>query len=290
MRGNNLMKNRVLHSVAATLLTASLSAALAQSPITPTYYNFNTPVLQHGESVYGTLTEEDGQNFKDGSRVHVYFFSGEEGDEINVSVGSNDFDTWLTVYDPAGNVLDYNDDTWHTAFPMDWMSALDLVLPDTGRYTVIVTAYSAHGLGDYELLLTRTDKELPYSNLGRTSEEETLTVGSSIKVQLDESLPMAGEGYDGPSRLYNLEMDQDLLVMIDAAGTDVDAVLVLYDSAGVIIDWNDTVYDPEDVDNYWPARLTLPLSAGSYQLLVGGYASYDVGPVNLTITGYQPID
>lgn len=283
------MKNRVMQPVLATLLALSFSAALGQSLIAPVYYNFGTPVLQSGEAVTGTLTEDDGQNFKDGTRVHVYFFTGSEGEEINVSLGSDDFDTWLTVYAPDGTVLDYNDDAWDAPLAMTWQSSLDLILPVTGRYTVIVTAYAAPGLGDYELLLTEFEEDLPYSNLGRAKEPETLTVGSLLKVQLDESLPVTGEGYDGPSRLYDLHVDQDLLVMIEATGSEVDAVLLLYDTAGNIIDWNDTTFDPQDAENYWPARLIVPLSAGDYQLLLGSYASYDAGNVSLSITGYEPI-
>lgn len=283
------MKIRVLLPVAATLLAASLSAALGQGPIAPVYYNFNTPVLQAGETVTGTLSQEDGQNFKDGTRVHVWYFTGGEGEQVNLSVGSDDFDTWLTVYAPDGSILDWNDDSWNATFPLYWESSLDLELPADGRYTAIVTSYSAQGLGDYALLLTRIEPDEPYNQLGRIKEDEVLTVGSSHKVQLDESLPVTGEGYDGPSRLYDLHVAEDMLVMIEASGTDVDAVLMLYDGADNIIDWNDTVYDPQNPDNYWPARLTLPLTAGDYQLLVGGYASYDIGNVTLTITGYQPL-
>lgn len=284
------MNIRVLQPAAAALLAVGLSAAFAQPLNAPTIYNFNTPVLQPGESVFGTLSEADGQNFKDGTRVHVYFFTGEEGEAVSLTLGSDEFDTWLTVYAPDGSILDYNDDSWLASFPMTWQSALDLTLPESGRYTAVVTAYSASDLGDYELLLTSAGTEEPYANLGRVTEEETLTVGSSLTVHLDPSLPITGEGYDGPSRLYDLHVDQDLVVMVHASGEGVDAVLMLYDAEGNFIDFNDTiVYDSSNPENYWPARLTLPLTAGDYQLMVGGYSSYDVGDVNLTITGYVPL-
>ena len=119
-----MMKNRVLQPVAAALLAAGLSMALGQAPIAPVYYNFNTPVLQSGEAVSGTLTVEDGQNFKDGSRVHVYFFTGAEGEEVNLALGSNDFDTWLTLYAPDGSIVDWNDDSWDSPLAMTWLSRL----------------------------------------------------------------------------------------------------------------------------------------------------------------------
>ena len=284
------MKIRILHPAAAALLTLGLSAAFAQPLNAPTIYNFSTPVLQPGEPVHGMLTEADGQNFKDGSRVHVFFFTGEQGETVSLTLGSNEFDTWLTVYAPDGSLLDYNDDSWAGSFPTAWQSALDLTLPEAGRYTAVVTAYSADGLGDYELVLSSAGTGSEYGGLGRAKEAETLTVGSSLTVHLDPSLPITGEGYDGPGRLYDLHVDQDLLVMIRAYGEGVDAVLMLYDAEGNFIDFNDTIsYDPSNPENYWPARLTLPLTAGDYQLLVGGYSSYDIGDVNLAITGYVPL-
>lgn len=274
----------------AILLAAALPAALAQRLLPPAYYNFSTPVLEHGETVTGTLSESDGQNFKDGTRVHVYFLDGEQGEEISLALASDDFDTWLTVYDPDAQILDWNDDDWYFDQSATWQSALQLALPETGRYTVIVTAYSERDMGDYELLLTRHAQEPAHVSLVRNAEPELLTPGSQLTVTLDSDLPELGEGYFGPSRLYNLSVAEDMIVMISADGEELDAVLILYNELGTVIDWNDTVFNHEDVDNYWPARLLVLLEAGDYQLAVGGYEEYDLGQLQLTVTGYTAVD
>lgn len=275
----------------AVLLTISLAAspALAQRLIPPTYYSFSTPVLQPGETAYGTLTDTDGQNFKDGTRLHVYFFDGAAGDEVQLQLNSQDFDTWLTVYTPDGVLYDWNDDDWDGSAEYFFSSGLYMTLPQDGRYFAIVTGYSASDLGDYELTYSVADAAA-FQNPLDPANSTRIELGESYDVVLEEGMPITGEGYFGPSQLFELVLEEDTLVVFESNSETVDSVLMLFAEDGTLHGWNDTAFDPAVPDAYLDSRLLLQLNAGRWYLVLGGYAEYDIGDVTLTVTGYLPID
>lgn len=275
----------------AVLLTIALvaSPAIAQRLVPPTYYAFNTPVLQPGETVTGTLTDTDGQNFKDGTRVHVYFFDGKAGDEVQLQLNSQEFDTWLTVYTPDGAILDWNDDDWDGSPEYFFSSGLYMYLPQDGRYFAVVTAYSAEDLGSYELTYS-VGSPTPVQNPLDPSASKRIELGGTYEVTLAEGMPTTGEGYFGPSELFELVLEEDTLVVFDSSSDYVDSVLLLFSEDGTLHGWNDTAFDPAFPDAYLASRLLIELTAGRWYLIVGGYADYDIGDVTLTVTGYQPIN
>jgi hypothetical protein len=105
------------------------------------------------------------------SERDYYSFTAQAGTLISLQAMSvvlnrpqGAFDTTLTVYDSAGNVIAYNDDSFQDTDS----TIIDLTLPTTGTYYVEVTPYSAPGepsrqTGAYELFMDTfaTDEDPP---------------------------------------------------------------------------------------------------------------------------------
>lgn len=104
--------------------------------------------LGMGTELQGYLGDED-TVLEVGNRAQAWTFSGQAGDEVVLVLTSDDFDAILYVAGPGlGDPLS-NDDGGPGLG-----SRLELRLPETGTYTVVVGALS-EGTGGYQLLLVR---------------------------------------------------------------------------------------------------------------------------------------
>lgn len=98
----------------------------------------------------GVLEEGDEIVPNDGSFYDSFPLEGSAGDSFSISLESQDFDTFLAVMDPEGNIIEKNDDIDDQTSN----SRLEITLPDTGSYSVIVNAYDEGGKGKYTLKVT----------------------------------------------------------------------------------------------------------------------------------------
>lgn len=99
----------------------------------------------------GALEDGDSVLESDGSLYDVYTFEGETGQSVTVNLSSSEFDTYLLVIDPAGQLLDQNDD----AAQDDMNSSVTVTLPSDGTYTVVSNGFDSESRGGYavEVLL-----------------------------------------------------------------------------------------------------------------------------------------
>jgi serine protease Do len=68
---------------------------------------------------------------------------------VTINLASPDFDTYVALLDPNGQLIGENDD----ASQSDPTSQLSITLPRTGVYRVIVNAYDRRGRGRYLLTI-----------------------------------------------------------------------------------------------------------------------------------------
>lgn len=101
--------------------------------------------LPVGSSVRSALDDRDGRR-EAGQYRDLYVFEGAGGDGVSVVMTSDDFDTYVEVVTPSGEIID-NDD-WEGSTRE---SRVDLVLPESGRYRLVATSYRAGDTGEYEL-------------------------------------------------------------------------------------------------------------------------------------------
>ncbi len=85
---------------------------------------------------------------RDGSAFDDYYFRGQAGQRVVINLDSPDFDSYLVLVDPDGNVLESNDDRTEG----NTNSTVRATLPKDGAYRVIINAYRAGQLGRYQVV------------------------------------------------------------------------------------------------------------------------------------------
>ncbi len=246
--------NRLL----VTLLALVLGSALAQR--VPHFLWINTPLLTPGAVMEGVLDERDGQNFKDGSRLEVYRINGEAGALLELRASSLQFDTYLTLYGPGGQLVAYNDDHGNTTD-----SAIIAVLPETGRYLLVVSGFSEIDLGAYTVSMA----VLTPSGGGE------LTVPVSVSGVLSPADP-AFEG--AHYHRYTFVIAAPTAIVIDLMSSSFDSYLYLLNEQGNVVAENDD--GPFGLD----AQLDVELPAGRYELIVTTFGPGEVGAYTLRLT------
>lgn len=83
----------------------------------------------------------------DGSLYQEHSFYGEAGQQVTVTMESDDFDTYLILIGPNEQVIEQNDDIG----PSNFNSAITVTLPTTGTYRAIANAYDSTGRGRYSI-------------------------------------------------------------------------------------------------------------------------------------------
>ena len=83
----------------------------------------------------------------DGSLYQEHSFHGEAGQQVTVTMESDEFDTYLILVGPDEQVIEQNDDIG----PSNFNSAITVTLPTTGTYRAIANAYDSTGRGRYSI-------------------------------------------------------------------------------------------------------------------------------------------
>lgn len=230
----------------------------------PHYLTVTAPLLEAGVPYSSSLDEDDGQNFKDGSRLEILQIFGFAGDIVELTVTS-DFDSYLSVYDANDTLLTSDDDS---AGDMD--AALTVTLPETSLYRVIVSGFSAFDIGSYQVTYTTLDS----SNL---RDGGMLMLPDSLQGFLDSSDDYDVDGsryFDS----YELVIDNPQNVTIDLFSTMFDTYLYIVDENDVIVAENDDGAISTD------AQLVISMAAGSYEVIVTSFGFEATGLYTLELT------
>lgn len=119
------------------------------------------------------LESNDG-TLQDGSRYDTHQFAGVEGQNVTVSLESDEFDPYLILEDPDGNRIGEHDDIDLDNGNLNALIAMSL--ESNGMYTVYTNSYDNTGFGTYTLLVSSamrspqpiTDRAADCGNGGRT--------------------------------------------------------------------------------------------------------------------------
>ena len=96
----------------------------------------------------GVLNRQTGRVLEsDGSLYIPFTFQGQQGQSVTIDLTSPDFDTFLALLDPSGQLVDKNDDLSEN----NTNSRLVVTLPATGTYQIIVNAFDRNGQGRFTL-------------------------------------------------------------------------------------------------------------------------------------------
>ncbi len=217
--------------------------------------------IEIGGSVEGSLTEDDGKG-AGGSTADVYRFSGQEGQRIRIDMASDEFDTYVELFD-AGQVSLAEDDDGAEGTN----SRLVFTLPRTGAYFIEARAFT-DSTGRYSLSVTEVEPE---------KAPEALPFGSTIQGEISETDPTDGEdrGYDAftfrgvaGQRVQAIMRsgDFDTYLQIGRAGTEFSALASDDDGLGEGTDSRLSYTLPEDGDYVLRASPLGSDSKGLYAL------------------------
>jgi hypothetical protein len=188
--------------------------------------------------------------------VDRYAFQGITGNNAVINLRSADFDTYLRVTSPGGEVF-VNDD-YEGSYSQ---SLLNLVLTESGQYTVEVTSYGSDVTGAYTLEMR--------SNVGSA----TVNLDYSGTLAANDEVFSTGEYFD----TYTFEGSPGQTVVLDLASDDFDTYLVLEAPDG-----EREVND--DSDSAYHSQITRQLSAlGTYTVRVTSYSAGETGSYTLAI-------
>lgn len=104
-----------------------------------------------GETKTGALTSDDPQ-LDEGEHYHAYTFFGTAGDRIVVSLRSSAFDSYLAMVTSTSEWEEQDDDGGGGS-----SARLDVTLPHTGGYVILVTSYEGGETGAYTLSVRAHD-------------------------------------------------------------------------------------------------------------------------------------
>ena len=154
------------------------SLSLARGPELPA-----AQAIEIGGAVDGSLAEGDGKG-ADGATADVFRFSGREGQRIRVDMSSEEFDTYVELFDANHTSLAEDDD----GAPEGTDSRLTFTLPRTGVYFIEARAFT-EATGRYALSIAEVEAE---------KAPETLAFGSTIQGEISEADPTDSEdrGFD----------------------------------------------------------------------------------------------
>jgi serine protease Do len=131
--------------------TGSYTLRASTSGSTPSPTTSPTPPPTSGRAILqeqGVLNRQTGRVLEsDGSLYIPFTFQGQQGQSVTIDLTSPDFDTFLALLDPSGQLVDKNDDLSDN----DTNSRLVVTLPATGTYQVIVNAFDRNGQGRFTL-------------------------------------------------------------------------------------------------------------------------------------------
>jgi hypothetical protein len=144
-------------AVASSYAAGATGAYEIMLEVLPTGSSDEARVLRPGSSASGNLVGAD-PTLSDGSHYHTWTLQGQAGDQVSVSLSSDDFDTYLIVR-LGDEVLGSNDDADGTN------SRVDVTLPSTGAYTVVATSFRGGDTGAYTLS-AQADSRTPFTGFG----------------------------------------------------------------------------------------------------------------------------
>lgn len=234
-QGNNLSALGVLNSINAR-----------QQPVV------SAPLIENFSEL-----SAGGPTLDDDSLYERYSFQGTRGQKLTLTLVSDEFDTYLTLFDPGGEAVAQNDDVSEGSNN----SYISTTLTQDGTYTVFANAYDQTGSGRYALsVIPSPTNGFILQNSG------TLDTGELVLTD--------GSAYDK----YFFEGRRGQAVTIDMNSTDFDTYLVLLDPAYEKIAENDDI-SPSNINSQ---ITTILPSDGIYTIWANGYDSNEQGQYSIT--------
>lgn len=196
-------------------------------------------------------------------RGDQFEIQGQAGETIEARMNSEALDTYLVLQNDRGELIAENDDGDGTN------SLLSAVLPSSGRYTLLATAYGEGTSGDYTLTADRVQiQQRPVLSTSGQLSSESETVTSHYFRQ-------------GKAYTFSGQAGQPIWIQLDS--NDFDTYLILQNDRGETIAQDD---DGGEEGSNSALRFTLP-ETGTYRVVVTPFNEGYSGIYNLRVYGQR---
>jgi len=188
--------------------------AIALSTLAITYAFSSHPVLaQVLMQTQGSLTLSDRQ-LTDGSFFDEHTFTGQIGQQISIQLTSDEFDTYLALKSPSGNIISEVDDVQEST-----NSSATVVLPEDGVYTIIANGYDAASIGAYNLVVSSIGENATSPPVSGEA-QSPIHSSTSDTVSNNSSATSPRDGFDKyeESGLFSIEYPEDWYVEQSSGG------------------------------------------------------------------------
>lgn len=194
---------RLKTAIAASLLMLVPALALSAIPIA----DGTTP---------GELTNQS-ERLGDGTRVERYVVELAAGEQMDVTMQSTDFDAFLQLEGPHGDLLGHDDDSGGGL-----NAHIQMVAPEQGRYTILANSVEPGALGRFTLLVNRRRTgELVGSFSARLAREDR----KSLRV------------VENPT--HTVEVTAGQILDVIAASASFDTIVEIVDPGGRVVGSDD---------------------------------------------------
>lgn len=145
---------RPTHWARASLLLTVFSLGLSSTPQNAWAQDALSPAIL---DVEGALETGDSAIPMDNSLYDEHSFEGQAGQQVTITLESREFDPYLIVFLPSGELLGQVDDISEN----DLTAQLVVTLPSDGQYTILANAFDDTGRGQYTLTVTAQEPNAP---------------------------------------------------------------------------------------------------------------------------------
>lgn len=185
------------------------------------------------------------------------FFTFELTEEAQVIIevtGPGEGDSYLSLYDEAGNLIAENDDR-----PEDLWSRISETL-EPGRYIVVVESFWADEEFEYVLDI------LAFRAVAEVESNDDLLTPQDL-----EAPPVLVVAHISPGDqdYYRFQLETPAQLVIETSGEDGDTYICLYDES-----YTELECDDDGGEGLW-SRIDINVSSGIYYVMVEGYSSTD---------------
>ncbi len=191
----------------------------------------------------------------------TYTFDGSAGATAVIDLRSANFDTYLQVRSPSGEL--FTNDDYEGSYER---SLLSLNLDESGEYTVEVSSYESDATGDYTLEMTSAIASDTAANLNLSG-----------ALTSDDATYSDGEYHDS----YTFQGTPGQTVTIDLSSPAFDTYLILENPNGET-EVNDDADDADDGTGH--SQIVTQLSElGTYTVHVTSYGAAEIGSYDLAV-------
>ena len=224
--------------------------------------------LAFGATLQGEITEEDSRDGDDRG-FDAFTFSGREGQRIQATMRSGDFDTYLQVGEAGGEfeALATDDDGLREGTD----SRLAFTLPEDGEYVLRASPLGSDGKGLYSLELV---------DRGPQPRAGSVLIGSTARGTLTENDATSED--NSPYDAYRVTVREEEKLVITMVSNEVDSIILVgrekADGSFEVLASDDDGLSDTHAKLEWTAP-----DDGTYEIRAGAYQQGQTGAYALMV-------